>query len=89
MVVEPPCDFRRGRVLEIDDSVLIARELALVKERAGAMNEAMVFVRGVGRDALAVKARKEGRRAGSVKAFVVIEDANPQTVSPEQPASWQ
>ena len=78
MMVEPPGDAGRGRVLEIDDGVFVAGKLALVKERPGAMDEAVVFVRCACGDALAVEARKEGGRAGSVEAFVVIKHANLQ-----------
>jgi hypothetical protein len=42
------------------------------------MDEAVVLVGCAGRDALAMKAREQRGRAGSVKAFVVIEDPNPQ-----------
>jgi hypothetical protein len=59
MVVEPPGDARRGRVLEVDDGVLIAGEVGLLKERAGAVDEAVVLVERVGGDALAVEAREE------------------------------
>jgi len=82
MVVEPPGDFGRGGVFEVDDGVLVAGEFALVKEGAGAVDEAVVFVNGVGRDALAMEAGEQRSRAGSVKAFVVIEDANPQECTP-------
>jgi hypothetical protein len=78
MVVEPPGDFWRGGVFEVDDSVLVAAELGLVKQRAGAMDEAAVLVAGTWGDALAMKAREQRRGTGSVKAFVVIEDPNPQ-----------
>ena len=46
-MIEPPGDVRRGGVLEVDDGVLVAGELALVKERAGAMDQAVVLVGGV------------------------------------------
>ena len=75
VMVEPPGDARRGAVLEIDDGVFVAGEFALVKERAGAMHQAVVLV------ALAVEARKERGRAGSIEAFVVIEDANLQDLN--------
>jgi hypothetical protein len=79
MVVEPPGDARRGRVFEVDDGVLVAAKLALIEERSGAMRQAVVLVGGAGGNAFTVKAREQGSRAGSVKAFVVIKDANPQT----------
>ncbi len=41
-MIEPPGDARRGRVFEVDDGVLVAGEFALVKERAGAMDEAVI-----------------------------------------------
>jgi hypothetical protein len=42
------------------------------------MHQAVIFIEGVVGDALPVEPREERGRAGSVKAFVVIEDANPQ-----------
>ena len=81
VMVEPPGDARRGAVLEIDDGVFVAGEFALVKERAGAMHQAVVLVAGAGGNALAVEARKERGRAGSIEAFVVIEDANLQDLN--------
>ena len=44
MMVEPPGDFWRGGVFEVDDRVLVAAELGLVKQRAGAM-ETSIFTR--------------------------------------------
>jgi len=60
VVIEPPGDVGRGGVFEVDDGVFVARELALVKQRPGAMDEAVVLVAGVPGDALAVEAREEG-----------------------------
>ncbi len=47
MMVEPPCDLRRSRVLEVDDGVLIAAEFALVKQRAGAMHQPVILIPGI------------------------------------------
>jgi hypothetical protein len=45
------------------------------------MHQAVVLVAGAGGNALAVEARKERGRAGSIEAFVVIEDANLQDLN--------
>ena len=76
MVVEPPGDARRGGVLEVDDGVLVAGEFRLVEERASTVNQPVIGVSGAGSDALAMEAREERGGAGSVEAFVVIEDAD-------------
>jgi hypothetical protein len=81
MMVEPPGNARRWRVFEIDDGVFVAGKLTLVKERTSAMDQAMVLVRGGGRDTLPMKAREQRGRASSVETFVVIEDANPQNLN--------
>ena len=78
MVVEPPGDLGRGRVFEVDDGILVAGELALVKKHAGAVHQALILIAGPRRDTLTVEAREERGRAGSIKAFIVIKDANPQ-----------
>ena len=81
VVIEPPRDVWRGRVLEIDDGILVAGELALVKKRTGAMDQAVILISGACGDALAVEAREQRGRASSVETFVVIENANPQELS--------
>jgi hypothetical protein len=60
MMVEPPGDSRRGRVFEVDNGVLVAGKFALVKERAGAVHQPVVFIAGAGNDALAMKTREQG-----------------------------
>jgi hypothetical protein len=82
VMVKPPGNFGRSRILEVDDCVFVAGKIALVEESAGAMDEAVVLVAGPGGDALAVKAREERSRAGPIEAFVVIKDANPQGLKP-------
>jgi hypothetical protein len=59
MMIEPPGNFRRGRVFEINDCVLIARELGLVEEGSGAMNQTVIRIRSAAGDALAMKASKQ------------------------------
>jgi hypothetical protein len=78
VVIEPPCDFGRGRIFEVDDGVLVARKVGFVEEGSGAVHQAAKLVGGIGADALVVKAAEQGGRAGAVKTFVVIEDPNLQ-----------
>ena len=78
VVVKPPRDPRRGRVLEIDNGVFVAGKLVLVEQSPGPMHQAVVLVAGACGDPFAVKPREQRGRAGSVKAFVVVEDANLQ-----------
>ena len=59
VVIEPPGDPGRSGVLEIHDGVFIAGEFALVKQRAGAMDQAVILIGGACVDALAMKARKQ------------------------------
>src|ERR1017187_9197558 len=82
VVIEPPRDTGRSRVLEVHDGILVTRELGLIKECAGPMYQAMKFVVGPGGDALTVKASEQRSRARSVETFVVIEDADPQNLGP-------
>ena len=86
VVIEPPGDFGRWGILEVDDGVLVAGKVGFVEEGAGAVDEAAEFVGGVGADALMVKAAEEGGRAGTVKTLVVIEDPNVQNAAaPRKP----
>ena len=84
VVVEPPCDARRGRVLEVDDGVFVAGEIAFVEERSGAVHQPVILVDRVRHHALAVESREERGAASSVEALVVVEDANSQDPEP----SW-
>jgi hypothetical protein len=45
------------------------------------MNQAVILIRSVAADALAMEAREHRGRAGAVETFVVIENANPQELS--------
>ncbi len=78
MMIEPPGNFRRGRIFEIDNGVFVAGKVAFLKKGPGAMDEAVVFVLVVLPYALAMEAGEERSRAGSIKALVVIQDANLQ-----------
>jgi hypothetical protein len=79
MMIEPPCDARRSAVLEIYDRVLITDKFRLLKERTGSMDESVIAVFRIRRNALDVEAHEERSRTGSVKAPVVIENADIQT----------
>jgi hypothetical protein len=76
MVVEPPGDFARGRVLEIDNGILVAGKIVLVKQGAGAVQQAHIFKLDIVPNTLAIEAREEGGGASSIKTAVVIENAN-------------
>src|SRR3974390_2949933 len=73
-MVKPPDDARRGRILEIDNGVLIAREFGLVEERARAMHQAHVFELHMLTDTFAIKAGKQRSRTGPVKTLVVVKN---------------
>src|SRR5579859_5307725 len=78
VVVEPPGDLVRAGVLEVDDGVLVAVELALVKQRTGAMDEAAELEGDVFADAVAIEAREDGGRARAVETLIVEEDPDLQ-----------
>ena len=80
MVIEPPGDARRSAVLEVDNRVLVTGKVRLLKERAGPMHQPVKTVLCIRADAFAVKAHEERSRARSIKAPVVIENADLQTV---------
>jgi hypothetical protein len=75
MVVEPPGDRWRGRILKVDNRVFIAAEFSFVEQRAGAVHQTAEFVFRGGRDAFAMEARKQRGRTCAVKTFVVIKNA--------------
>jgi hypothetical protein len=84
VVVEPPGNFGRTGILEIDDGVLVAVELILIEQSAGSVDQAGEFEIGVAANAFAIKAGKQRGRGSSVKTFVVIEDPNSQGM-PQSP----
>ena len=80
MMIEPPGNARRSAVLEVYDCVLVAGKIRLLKERSGAMHQPVITVVRIRANAFAVEAHEERSRTRSVKAPVVIENADLQTV---------
>ena len=80
MMIEPPGNARRGAVLEVDDRILVADKIRLLKECSSSMHQSVITILRVPANAFAVEAHEERSRAGSVKAPVVIENADLQTV---------
>ena len=81
MMIEPPGNLRRRGILEIDNRVLVPGEIVFVEKGAGAMHQPVILEVGVA-NALAVKARKQRRRAGAIETLVVIEDLDPHRAFP-------
>jgi hypothetical protein len=82
VMIKPPRDLGRAGILEIDDGVLIAVELLLVKQGARPVDKASELEFRITANALAVKAGKQCSRGRSIKALIVIENANSQMHSP-------
>src|SRR5262249_46025831 len=80
VVVKPPGDPGRGGILEVDDCVLIAVKIRFVKKCARAMHQSGELEIGVGANALAVKAGKQGCRSGPVEALAVKKDPDSQKI---------
>jgi hypothetical protein len=80
VMIEPPRNAWGGAVLEVHNCILVAGKIGLIKERSGTMHQPVEIVPGVRADAFAVKAHEERSGACSIKAPVVIENANLQTV---------
>jgi hypothetical protein len=79
MMIEPPRDARRSAVLEIYDRVLVTDKFRLLKQRSGSMHQSVIAVFCIWGNALAVEAHEERSRTRSVKAPVVVENADIQT----------
>src|SRR5258708_9230920 len=78
VVIEPPGDLRRAGILEIDDGILVAVKLLLVKESARAMQQAGIDEVHIAADSFPVETGEQGRRASPVKTLVVIKDPHSQ-----------
>ena len=89
MMVKPPGDLRRSRILEVDNGVNVAGEVILVEKGSGAMYQSVEFKRGFGVDSLVIKTAEERSRAGTIKTLIVVKDPNdhwfPFRARPEVP----
>jgi hypothetical protein len=75
-MVEPPGDFGRTGVLEIDDGVFVAVEMGFIKERSRAMQKAGEDEVGVFANALAIKTGEECGGGSTVETLVVVENSD-------------
>src|SRR5580700_10681358 len=82
MMVEPPGDFRRRGIFEIDDGVFVAIEMRFVKQRSRPMHKSGEDKLGILANALAIKTGKDGGGRRAVETFVVIEDSDFQMNAP-------
>ena len=67
VMIEPPGDFGRTRILEVHDGVFVAIKLSLIKQCTGAVQQAGKYEACVVADALAVETRKKGSRTAPSK----------------------
>jgi hypothetical protein len=82
VMVKPPGDPGRRRILEVDDRVLVSVKILFIEQRTGAMDQAGELEIDAGTDAFAVKAGKQRRRSSAVKTFAVKEDPYFQKTCP-------
>src|SRR5260370_29036192 len=80
VMVEPPGDLGIGRVLEIDDGVLVASEQAVVEKLRGFVGEARVHELRIRVEGPFKEAAEKGCRRRAVETVVVIEDSYPHAV---------
>jgi hypothetical protein len=80
VMVEPPGNFGRAGIFEVDNGVFLAIELILVEQSAGAVDQTREFEIGIAANALAIEAGKQRGGGSSVKTLVVIEDPYSQSV---------
>src|SRR5579872_4469330 len=79
-MIEPPGDFGRAGIFEIDDGIFIAIEIGFVEKRTRAMQQARVNKVDVIADAFGIKARKKRSRRCAVKTSIVIKNLNLQAL---------
>jgi hypothetical protein len=79
-MIEPPGNFGRTGILEVDDGVFVAVEVGFVKQRSRAMQQAGEDEAGIVANALAIETGEERSGAGSVKTFVVVENSDFQSI---------
>jgi hypothetical protein len=78
VMVKPPGNLRGSGILEIDNGVLVAIKIGLIKERARAMHKSGELEVHVRPDAFAVETRKQRGRGRPVKTFAVKKDPDLQ-----------
>jgi len=76
VMVEPPGDFGRTGVLEIDDGVFVAIEMGFIEERSRAMQQAGEDEGGVFANALAIKTGEECGGGSTIETLVVVENSD-------------
>ena len=76
MMIEPPGDFGRARIFEIDDRVLVAVEFGFVEKSPRAVQQAGIQELNIVTNALGVEPGKQSCRGGTVETTIVIEDFN-------------
>ena len=81
MVIKPPRDLRRGRILEIYDRILVTGEVALIEQRTRTMQQSAEDEFRIVPDPLLVETRKQCRRASPIKTLVVIKNLDFQSIS--------
>src|SRR4051794_41932045 len=79
-MIEPPGDLLGAGVFEVHDGILVAIELGLIEESAGAVNQAAELESHILADTLAVEAREESGGTGAVETLVVKKYPDLQTI---------
>src|SRR5882724_3918275 len=73
MMIEPPGQLFRRRILEIDNRVFIAvKHIAFEQEVSRPMQQSAIFNTGAGVNSFEIKTRERGRRGNAVKTVSVI-----------------
>jgi hypothetical protein len=78
VVVEPPGNLGRARILKVHDCIFIAVKIVLVKKGSRPMQQSREDKFDVIADALPVKTGKHRRRGSTVKTPIVIKDPDSQ-----------
>src|SRR5713226_3326450 len=76
VVIEPPGDPRRTRILEVHDAVFVAIEHSWLERLRGPVGQTGEMEFRVGVDPLAVKAQKDRGRCGAIEATIVEAETN-------------
>jgi hypothetical protein len=58
MVIKPPGNFGRARVLEVYDGIFVAIEIGLIEKRPGTMQQARINELAIAANPLGIEARK-------------------------------
>jgi len=78
MMIKPPGNFFRARILKIHDHILIPIEIGFIEQSAGAMQKARIEEHHIITNSLAIESGKQRCRGGAIETTIMIKNFDSQ-----------